>query len=96
MGTLSRELLAQAWAAVEEEGAETLVPGHDTKSGRLLLRHNAARALVSALNSDAQEAADHALSWAGKAHLSHDNDDFERAHALGLIQYYIQHGENAL
>lgn len=96
VGSLANRLLVQAREALEEEGATSLVPGHDTESGRLLLQHNAARTLVSALNSNPEDAAYHALNWAGKTHLSHENDDFERAHALSLINYYIQHGENAL
>ncbi|MFI6796711.1 DUF6461 domain-containing protein [Streptosporangium canum] len=96
VGSLANRLLAQARETLEEEGATSLVPGHDTESGRLLLKHNAARTLVSALNSNPEDAAYHALNWAGKTHLSHENDDFERAHALSLINYYIQHGENAL
>lgn len=95
VGSLANRLLVQAREALEEEGATSLVPGHDTESGRLLLKHNAARTLVSALNSNPEDAAYHALNWAGKTHLSHENDDFERAHALSLILDYIQHDENA-
>ncbi|MDP9865616.1 MULTISPECIES: DUF6461 domain-containing protein [Streptosporangium] len=58
VGSLANRLLAQARGALEEEGSTSLlVPGHDTESGQLLLKHNAARTLVSALNSNPEEAA---------------------------------------